>query len=250
MSITSKTRKRLWAHSGNKCAICRIELVSATTKSNKSLNIGDECHIISEQKNGIRHVPNLKYDEFDNLIILCKNHHRKIDELWETYTVDLLRTIKNLHENWVSQTLNSADTKSKARLPSLLPRLYKGKQIVDIILSAHAYQFDYDECKSEEESQFVSSFLQNTQDWGEVSGMSNFEIGQIVQLGFDLNKEIEKLEERGFLIFGERKRVRMKSANDEDLGIWNIATIVVMRKDNPAIIDSELLLALIESIHT
>ena len=47
MAITSKTRKELWAKSGNRCAICKKELVHQISQEDGSFIIGDECHIIS-----------------------------------------------------------------------------------------------------------------------------------------------------------------------------------------------------------
>jgi hypothetical protein len=241
MAITDKTRKTLWARSGNRCAMCRIEIVAEQNEHDKNLNIGDECHIVSSQPNGPRHIPNYKkdYDSYDNLILLCKNHHRTIDELWETYTIDLLETVKKNHESWIRTVIDNAHKNSKADMPKFLPRLTTGKQIVDIVCDAHAYQFDHDEFKSQEEADFISGLLQNIQDWGEVSGFGDFEIGKRVQLGCELNRDIEELENRGFFIFGERRRSKMTNANKDDLGVWDIATIVILRQDNSAILNAE-----------
>lgn len=95
MPITDKNRKTLWARSGNRCAMCRTELVAEKNEDERNLNIGDECHIISKRPTGPRHNSNYgkDYDDYDNLILLCKNHHKTIDELWETYTVNLLKNV-------------------------------------------------------------------------------------------------------------------------------------------------------------
>ena len=236
MAITDKTRKTLWARSGNRCAMCRVELVAEKNEHERNLNLGDECHIISEKNNGPRHISNNEkdYDDYENLILLCKNHHRTIDELWETYTADLLRTIKSNHESWIKDAIDRADSKIKPR--KILQRITTGKQIVDIIREVAAYQFDHDEFNSQQETDFVSDFLQNIQEWGELSGFGDFEIGRQVQLAFDLNKDLGELEKRGFYLFGERKKSKMTNANKEDLGVWDIAVLVVLRQDNPQII--------------
>jgi hypothetical protein len=41
MAITSKTRKELWAKSGNRCAICKKELVNQISEDDGSFIIGD-----------------------------------------------------------------------------------------------------------------------------------------------------------------------------------------------------------------
>jgi len=240
MAITDKNRKTLWARSGNRCAMCRTELVAERNEHDRNLNIGDECHIISEQPQGPRYDSKYEkdFDDYENLILLCKNHHKTVDELWETYTVDLLRTIKKNHENWIKTVIDNAKRKDKKEEPRLLPRITSGKQIVDIIREVAAYQFDHCDFNSQEEADFVSGFLQNIQDWGEVSGFGDFEIGRQIQLGYDLNKDIDELEQHGFFLFGERRSSRMTNANKDDLGIWDIATLIVLRKDNPMIINN------------
>lgn len=241
MAITDKTRKTLWARSGNRCSMCRTELVAERNEYDRNLNIGDECHIISESQKGPRHQSeyNKDYDDYENLILLCKNDHKRIDEQWETYSVELLKSIKTDHEKWIRSVIDNARSNYKENNPKILPRLTTGKQIVDIIKEVHAYEFDHDEFKSQEETNFVSRFLQNLQDLSDISAFSEFEIGRQVQIGFDLNKDIEELEKYGLFLFGERRSTRMYSDKKDDLGIWDIATITILHKDNPEIIYPE-----------
>lgn len=110
MNISDKVRKDLWAKSGNRCAICHKELFSCIDKDD--FNIGEECHIVSSQPNGPRHIDNYgDYDSFDNIILLCRNHHKEIDDPANInlYSVDKLIEIKKQHEKWVSQHLESSN---------------------------------------------------------------------------------------------------------------------------------------------
>lgn len=252
MAITDKTRKTLWARSGNRCAICRTELVAERNEHSRNLNIGDECHMISGRPNGPRHISDYceNYDDYENLILLCKNHHKTVDELWETYSVDLIKAFKTNHENWIKTVIDDAKSKEKANPPEFLRRLTTGKQIVDIIKGAHGCRFDHDEFKSQDEADFVSGFLQNLQDSCDVSGFCDFEISGQIQLSYSLNKDIEELEKRGFFIFGERNSSHMINANKVDLGVWDIATLVVLHQDNNDIVDGERLAAIIKPLTT
>jgi hypothetical protein len=155
MRITDKTRKFLWAKFGNRCAICKAEIITSTVTS-EEFNIGEECHIISSKPTGPRHIPNLnEYDNYENLLLLCKNHHKEIDELTDTYTEELLRYIKTNHENWVKNTIKEAiDKKAKNETPKFLARITSGKDLYNIINEAHGYKTDYDEVKDEEEANF------------------------------------------------------------------------------------------------
>lgn len=115
MSISVKTRKTLWAKSGNRCAICKKELVLEKDPFDVVLNLGEECHIISSQENGPRHenLSNFDYDQVDNLVLLCCNDHKMIDERIDFYPKADLKKIKEDHEKWVSNTLDSPKEKSK-----------------------------------------------------------------------------------------------------------------------------------------
>lgn len=241
MTISNKTRKILWSRSGNRCAMCQIEIVLEQNEHGKNLNIGQECHIISQKPNGPRHLYeyNKDYDSYDNLILLCANHHRTIDELWEQFPIELLVKIKVNHENWIKLVIDKAKDKEKRNDPKILPQITTGKQIVDIIRDVDIYQYENDDLKTIEEIDFISKFLQYIQDCGEFSDFEKIEIGQLILLTFEINNKIEELDKLGFYIFGERKKVRLLDSKKVDIGIFKAALFIILRKDNPQIIRKE-----------
>lgn len=114
MSITLKTHKMLWGRSGNRCAMpdCRKELVMDATETDGESLIGEECHIIAESPDGPRGDPSIlveRLNKYNNLILLCRIHHKIIDDQYRTYTVDYLRAIKASHEDWVRESLATYD---------------------------------------------------------------------------------------------------------------------------------------------
>jgi hypothetical protein len=122
MGIGLKTHKLLWGKSGNRCAIedCRKELVVTEIETDNTSLIGDEAHIVARKKDGPRGVSELnakERDQYNNLILLCKNHHKIIDDNEEVYTVELLHEIKKTHENWVKENLK---LDSKAEFENLI----------------------------------------------------------------------------------------------------------------------------------
>ena len=50
-----------------------------------------------------------KRDLVANLILLCNKCHKIIDDLVESFPVDLLRAKKAEHEQWVKETLGQGD---------------------------------------------------------------------------------------------------------------------------------------------
>lgn len=107
MTILDRTRKLLWARSGNQCAHCKCNLAVHASKLDSDSVVGDECHIISGRVNGPRYDPSIKcdIDGYENLILLCKTHHKMVDDQVNQYTVEKLRDLKRQHEERVQALL-------------------------------------------------------------------------------------------------------------------------------------------------
>jgi hypothetical protein len=222
----------LWAKSGNKCSICKTELFS-NKEGKENLNIGEECHIISSKKKGPRHKTGLaNYDEYDNLILLCRNHHKEIDELTDTYSEELIRYIKQSHENWVNSTLNNSLKEQKKNQPRFISRITSGKELLNIISNSYGYRTDYDEPDNEEEAEFIGGIFQDLTDCGDISGM--VEAYDKVQMGLHLSEMLVDMEEKGYYLFAENNIERIKHSNGE-IDNWKVATILIRRKNNPEI---------------
>lgn len=93
MTITSKDIKHLWARAGGRCSICDQDL----TKTG-----GDVAHIVARQPDGPRGDAELSPEErdaYDNLILLCPDHHRLIDLVEpEKWPAERLRQAKAAQE--------------------------------------------------------------------------------------------------------------------------------------------------------
>ena len=121
MSISLKTHKILWGKSGNRCAFpdCKIELVIDESETDNPSLIGQEAHIVARKKDGPRgnsKLPIENRDYYDNLILMCSNHHKIIDDNPSKYSIDKLKDFKKEHENWVSDNLNIDRDKQKIEL--------------------------------------------------------------------------------------------------------------------------------------
>lgn len=94
---TPRDVKRLFALSGNRCAFPRCAVLIAEGAS----LIGEICHIHADSPNGPRYNHNQTAEErqgFDNLILMCANHHKVIDDDDISYPAERLRQIKHEHE--------------------------------------------------------------------------------------------------------------------------------------------------------
>ena len=118
MAISLKTHKILWARSGGKCAICKNDIVIDPADLNDDPSIvGDEAHIIARSKTFTRgdydSLSPEERDHYSNLILLCKNHHKQIDDQPDTYTVEKLREIKAQHEAAVKEYWTDEDQRKQ-----------------------------------------------------------------------------------------------------------------------------------------
>lgn len=96
--IKANVLRALFAHSGNQCAYpgCGLPIF----EDNNQLT-GECCHIEAYSKNGPRYNPALsdeKCNNYENLILMCSRHHKIIDGDSQTYSVDVLRSMKSTHE--------------------------------------------------------------------------------------------------------------------------------------------------------
>jgi len=234
----------LWGRSGNRCAICKNEIVIDSTPKDDESVVAEECHIISPQENGPRHDPSYpgeKLDAYENLILLCRTHHKLVDDQTFTFTADILRQMKVNHELWVTERLSENPKEDKPvrlrrvkkNIPEALFRLTTGKELLDLVTGAMAYAFDHDELKSQDEVELVGGFLQNAQDWGDLS--DNLEAGGRAQTAYDLTTSIQELEKAGFFVFGGREVQILEGGAQAIPSDWPIAIMKVLRKNNDSI---------------
>ncbi len=100
-------KRELYFFSGNQCMFeaCRCVLQDPDDGW-----IGEIAHIEAVGSNGPRANENLTPEQLrcpDNLMLLCANHHRVVDNDPETYTVEKLRKMKASHIEWYLEGLEA-----------------------------------------------------------------------------------------------------------------------------------------------
>jgi hypothetical protein len=243
MAIRDRDRKILWSRAGNRCSVCRAVLVREGEVGGGLTVIGEECHIVSAADTGPRSGgPVADVDGYDNLILLCPNDHRLVDSLVDDYPVDRLEAIKRAHEEWVRAALEQSDGLAQLSIvraqPSALRRLSSAKDVLNIAAAAHESSLDYEEIRSEEERDVVAGFLQSVHDLAEV--WAELEPAARIHATFDLDRDIQSLEEQGWLVFGERTRGRIRGGVSNEDSVWDTAYLHLVHQDSPTIIRLEL----------
>jgi hypothetical protein len=104
-----KTIRRLFALSGNVCVFpgCSLPIVeSAGTIT------GEICHIKARSKDGPRYDA-AQTDEqrhaFENLILLCRRHHKVVDSEPHAYNAEVLQELKAIHEGAAGRDEQATD---------------------------------------------------------------------------------------------------------------------------------------------
>jgi uncharacterized protein YecT (DUF1311 family) len=95
---TPATLKALFAKSGNRCAFTKC---SNAVVDDLNIFVGEVCHIHAVLKKDARFDASKTDDDlrhYDNLILMCHAHHKRIDTRADLYSADDLRLMKSTHE--------------------------------------------------------------------------------------------------------------------------------------------------------
>ncbi|AVP96795.1 HNH endonuclease [Ahniella affigens] len=240
MSITDKTRKVLWGRSGNLCAFCKAHLVVEASVADPESVVGDECHIISGAPNGPRHDPALGLDEIDglaNLLLLCRVHHKLIDDQPDTFTASALRQLKANHEKWVKERLGpkgQAEPVSVVRIAEEIPThlvwVTSAKALLDLASDCHGRYDDYPEDLTEQDLDCVGSFLQNLTDWVDL-GIN--EPHERISAQKSLAENMSELERSGLRVYVAREKQQLRGGVAAASAFYALHLRIV-RHDDPS----------------
>ncbi|WP_278718226.1 HNH endonuclease signature motif containing protein [Bacteroides caecimuris] len=220
MPISDKDRKRLWAKSGNRCAICRQELIM-TNDNQSDYNIGEECHIVSSKPNGPRHENGWEnYDVYENLILLCRNHHKTIDDISNIllFPKESLISIKSKHETWVKEELSTTNKTDRVNL------ITTGSELAAILSGCYAMERSNDTISTKEDAEYIGSIWQTLTDYMDI--YSDWEPYQQTQVEYDLQKLLDEVSQKGYFIYGARVTRIIKYPNGKS-DKWPAALIYI-----------------------
>jgi hypothetical protein len=177
--MLDRDRKILWGRAGNRCALCRRELVLPETTTDPAAIVGDEAHIVARSIGGPRYRPlaSAVVDAYGNRVLLCKIDHKQIDDQPLHFSESRLQEVKRAHEEWVRTTLDvpTALPVRVRRRPGapelLLDHLTTGDQVWNVIVGAQAWFLDLDENhgRGEEVNDLADEFLDLLSDYADIS---------------------------------------------------------------------------------
>ena len=125
----------------------------------------------------------------------------------------------------------------KENITTHLIRLTSGRAVLAVVDGASAFTFDHDELKSQCEVELVSGFLQEAQDYGDLS--TDLDAGNRVKAAFEMTARLEELEQAGFWVFGGREVRRLEGGVGAP-SPFPVAILQVLRLGSPEIIKVDL----------
>jgi hypothetical protein len=233
MGLAEKTRKILWARSGNQCAVCQTNLVLRATPHSGDTVLGEECHIVAKAGGGPRYDSTFieDFDGHQNLILLCPTHHRVVDAQFGDYPATRLRQIKAIHEAKIEKLLTEL-TYGPLRVhrtqdpPPLVRLMLSGDQLFKCSEGVLGSLQDTPSGLTEEETELVGGFLQEFTDyrdiWDDIGPLEHMRA--IASMG----RQIESLLAAGFMVFAGRE-IRQIEGGGQPPSPWPIVVIQVAR---------------------
>lgn len=109
MAVNSTTQKLIWGIFAARCSICRCKVVWESTTGSRSLT-GEIAHIVGAKRSAARGRAAFSSDRDgpDNLMLLCREHHKIVDDNEAEYTVVRLHEIREEHLAWLETQLTPA----------------------------------------------------------------------------------------------------------------------------------------------
>jgi hypothetical protein len=109
-TYSDRTLKLLWGRAAGHCALpeCRTELFAEATDYDPVVVIGEIAHVAGASDCGPRADTGLREkerDDYENLILLCRNCHIRIDKQSRSNPTAYLLALKQGHEAWVRAQL-------------------------------------------------------------------------------------------------------------------------------------------------
>lgn len=239
MSVSSKTRKLLWSRAHNACAICRKALtVDADSATLAGIVLGEEAHIIAQREDGPRGRDGDRsdIDEYDNLILLCADDHKRVDEQPEVFSVDALRGTKAAHERWAAARFAGEPDVEPIRMVKApgedsipMRPVINGRQVWELLVGAGSrYMRTVDGNVDPEVARASDALLDSAGDWADISDtVRDRGFAAVREAQHGLQDLLDDVHAHGLVVYGRRV---MRSIKGGVLppAPWPVAYLVVL----------------------
>jgi hypothetical protein len=245
MPITDKTRKILWVKAGGRCSICQVQLVTEETDTDDPSVFGEEAHIVGRSPAGPRSgkIPNV--DSHANLILLCRKHHKQIDDQVGYYTMERMKEMKRQHEEWVASLGETTDPgpvrliQDSTQPPKkMLTLITSGTMLWSFIKGSYSFYPSWPDGLSGTHEDLIASFFDQLRDWMDVSGdLDSYRHELDARRSLDEN--IEELAKDGLVVGARERFLLLTGGVDEQPSSWRSFDIEVQPFSLMQLVDAE-----------
>ena len=138
-SILPRASKILWGEAAGHFSFTGCRRLLVQSEGDTITLIGEQAHIVPhcDHPRAPRNDPSCPISEretYDNLILICRNHHQRIDHHSLNYSTDSLRRMKSEHESWVKNCLQySIATLDSEELEYVARYIASGTAMEDLV---------------------------------------------------------------------------------------------------------------------
>jgi hypothetical protein len=239
VAISDRTRKLLWARAGNACALCKKPLTEdALSAGLPGLVLGEEAHIVAKSEAGPRGRAGDRsdIDGYDNLILLCFDDHKRIDDQPDVYSVEFLQKTKKTHEACAAKRSAAPDTirirkaLGEDDIPLLV--LTSGAAVWDLMEGTMMWNFrPLASDDRPEVADAADSFLTLARDWTEISDtVQDQGFGAVRDAQRSLHEALAELWGQGLFVYGRRTN-RTITGGVEAPALFPYAELAILTAD-------------------
>ncbi len=177
VSISDKTRKTLWVKAGGRCSICRQQVVTDAEAAEDDPSVyGEECHIVARSPGGPRAGEIENPNGYHNLILLCRKHHKHVDDQPAHFTVERLHQIKRDHE--AREAARSGPVRLIADptkpTPKVLTACFSGDALWPHLSGSYSFYPSWPDDLDDAQGEAVAALLDYLRDWLDVASEMSY----------------------------------------------------------------------------
>jgi hypothetical protein len=167
-------------------------------------------------------------DGYRNLILLCRKHHKQVDDQEAYFTVERLHQIKRDHE--AREAARSGPTRlitdPTKPTPKVLTICFTGQTLWEHLNCSHSFFPSWPESLNDAQHDAVAAFLDEVRDWLEVSSEMSYTQGR--EAAKELGERIKELASLGLFV-GVRQRHLLLTGGEAEPSRWRAFDIQFQR---------------------
>ncbi|GIH16050.1 HNH endonuclease [Rugosimonospora africana] len=246
MAVSEKTRKIIWVEAGGRCAICRRQVLTEGTETDDPSIFGEEAHIVARSSGGPRAgaLAADKLDSHENLILLCSEHHKRVDDQPNHYTIERLRVLKQTHREWIN-SLGTEEPGPTRLVPDPnypqskhLKIVFRGHVLWAMIKEVVAFEYALPDHLGDEDEDLIVEFLDLVKDYLDIAEDLD-SVREQRDAEKTLGRYVSRLAERGFFVGTSIRHMLLAGGISKEATPWPILTIEVQPSSVASVVDRD-----------